>query len=857
MHEPPTLGPKPDQRPSMQGSVASEARIPDFGYRYAAAGSEPAKESGFQKRISEHTESARVDFERFIGENLISKIGIVVLIIGVGIGVKYSIDNNLISPLTRIILGYAIGFGIAGLAIRLKAKYHNFSAALLSGGFAIMYFVTFFGYSAYGLISQPAAFGLMAMFTALTVTAALVYNRQVIAHIGLVGAYAVPFLLSNDTGNYLFLFAYMAVTNSGILAVSIKRYWTPIFYTASAFTWLIFFGWFTSKYTAESHFALALAFAGIFGTIFYATKVIHTVVYPEHNELVNKIFAAATAVILFAFAGAISLTAEEVGQYWMMFGFLAVFGAAAAATSFRYFGRSIAYIAFFFCWFSYAAWFGNAFTANEHTSIATVFAVLFFAVFYVATIAYRTITPGMSAYESAGLLLTNSFIFYGFGYAIMDSYATLSSLLGLFTVAHGAFHFGVAAVVGRWREDSDDLVLVLTVLTLTFAAIAVPVQFDGNLVTMVWAAEAAFLFFLGRIRRVPVLEYFSFPVMLLATGSMIVDWGRVIEDRTLEVSELNRQPLANGDFVTALVFAAAFGFIFWIDRSRRDDSPFAKDIAAIIGGTTFSIALFALYNAFRLEIENYFHLRAVSAGSATSAIKSLNVIWQLNYTIAFLTAVAAVNLTKVGSRILAAANTVLGIFALFGLATLGSILFIELRQMYIGANDAAASYTSHIAVRYVSYTLAGLLIYGLYRYVRSGLLEKYVPEEVLRLGFEGALVMFVLVIASGDLLNLMAQFEIPDGSKLGLSILWVVFALVLIAYGIARSKKHLRVGAIGLITVTLVKLFFYDAADLPTIPKTILFVTIGITLLAASFLYNKYRAVLARDDTSAEIGSDV
>ena len=45
------------------------------------------------------------DLEKFIGENLISKIGIGILILGVGIGLKYSIDNNLIRTLLSFFLG--------------------------------------------------------------------------------------------------------------------------------------------------------------------------------------------------------------------------------------------------------------------------------------------------------------------------------------------------------------------------------------------------------------------------------------------------------------------------------------------------------------------------------------------------------------------------------------------------------------------------------------------------------------------------------------------------------------------------------------------------------------------------------
>src|SRR5690606_28863716 len=102
----------------------------------------------------------------------------------------------------------------------------------ISGGMAIMYFITYFAYAFYGLITQPAAFVLMVLFTAFTVVAALIYSKQIIAHIGLVGGYATPFLLSTGSANYPFLFTYIAIINLGILAISLKKYWKPVFYTS-------------------------------------------------------------------------------------------------------------------------------------------------------------------------------------------------------------------------------------------------------------------------------------------------------------------------------------------------------------------------------------------------------------------------------------------------------------------------------------------------------------------------------------------------------------------------------------------------------------------------------------------------
>ncbi|HLM60834.1 MAG TPA: DUF2339 domain-containing protein [Pyrinomonadaceae bacterium] len=74
-----------------------------------------------------------------------------------------------------------------------------------------------------------------------------------------------------------------------------------------------------------------------------------------------------------------------------------------------------------------------------------------------------------------------------------------------------------------------------------------------------------------------------------------------------------------------------------------------------------------------------------------------------------------------------------------------------------------------------------------------------------------------------------------------LSILWGSYTLFLIIIGIVKRKKHLRIGAIVLFALTLLKLFFYDIAELDTISKTVVFVSLGVLLLTISFLYNKYK----------------
>ena len=96
-----------------------------------------SKKPDFEKQVDDWFKPKEaINWERFIGENLFSKIGIGIIIIGVFIGVKYSIEHNLISPAMRLVLSYLVGAGLFVAGAMLKKKYESFSAVLVSGRFS-------------------------------------------------------------------------------------------------------------------------------------------------------------------------------------------------------------------------------------------------------------------------------------------------------------------------------------------------------------------------------------------------------------------------------------------------------------------------------------------------------------------------------------------------------------------------------------------------------------------------------------------------------------------------------------------------------------------------------------------------
>jgi len=271
--------------------VSEENTIPKF-IEQPKVIQQNKKESSWEKS------GISAEMEKFIGENLINKIGIAVLIIGVGIGTKYAIDNDLISPLVRIILGYLLGFGLAGFAIRLKAKYLNFSAVLFSGAMAIQYFITYAANSYYNLFPQTVAISIMVIITILTVALALYYNQQVIAHFGLVGAYVVPYILKEPFLNVTILLIYIAIINSGILFISTRKRWKLLNYFAFIVTWSIFISWHTTNdYHNEN--TTSLTFLSLFFIIFHLAFLSYKLKLKEKFSVDDVFFLIINAGMFF------------------------------------------------------------------------------------------------------------------------------------------------------------------------------------------------------------------------------------------------------------------------------------------------------------------------------------------------------------------------------------------------------------------------------------------------------------------------------------------------------------------------------------------------------------------------------
>ena len=689
------------------------------------------------------TPQSKSSLEKFIGENILNKIGIVITIIGVAIGAKYSIENELISPLTRIILGYITAIGLLGFGVKLKQKYEAYSAVLVSGAIVILYFITFFAYSFYGLINQTIAFALMVLFTAFTIVAAISYNRQVIAHIGLVGAYAVPFLLSDGSGRIEIMFSYMAIINSGILIIAFKKYWKSLYYAAFVFTWLIYSSWYISDYSFETQFTLGLTFLFVF-----------------------------------------------------------------------------------------------------------------FMIFYITFLAYKMLKKEVFATPDVALLLFNSFLFYGYGYLILDGHETGSQLLGVFTLFNAIIHFIVSVLFYKNNLGDKKLFYLASAMVLVFITITIPVQLDGNWVTLLWVTEAALLFWLGRTKAIAVYEKLAYPLMLLAFLSLLQDWSKNYNMYFPSHKDSTIMSIFNSAFLTSLLFITGFGVIYWVYKKKDFVSALKPEskLAQLVSYAIPAVLVFSLYYAFRLEIELYFnqlfHNSAVERNTDSNFknliknydLRDFKAVWVINYSLAFMSALTLLNFKYIKSKVLQKIAIALTVITILVFLTQGLLVLSDLRESYLNPSVNFVEGPFYLWFRYVSFLFLALALYTCYRFIkRDGITKHY------KIAYDIILYVSILWTLSSELIHWMSLYQSQQSYKLGLSILWGVYSFLLIAFGIWKNKVYLRIGGMALFGITLIKLFFYDISHLNTISKTIVFVSLGVLLLIISFLYNKYKTQITDD----------
>ncbi len=306
--------------------------------------------------VGEEFRRPGVSMEQAVATTWLMRAAILLFVVAVGIGLKYSIDHGILGPAGRVALSLMAGAGmVAGGLPLLNKRYHIAGQGLIGGGLAVLYFGLFASFTLYNLLPMPLAFGLMALVTVAAGVIAVRFNSLFIAILGILGGYGTPLMLSTGEENFIGLFSYLLLLGGGVLGIARLRQWHLLNILAMACTYVLYFGAVNHEgFYAASKFWSVLPFLLAFFALFSTVMFVYNLRRREPSTLVETIALLANAAVVF-YAGN-DLIRPQFGREWVA-ALTAGLGAFYIGHAWLFLSRRLKDRPLLFCFLGLAAFF--------------------------------------------------------------------------------------------------------------------------------------------------------------------------------------------------------------------------------------------------------------------------------------------------------------------------------------------------------------------------------------------------------------------------------------------------------------------------------------------------------------------
>lgn len=199
--------------------AAGEGIKRDTAAEFAKLKQEQVAEEEIRDRIRKN------NIESFIGLNIINKLGIFLLIIGVIAASQYTFFR--LSDTMKCIFTFAIGIVLLAAGELLNRKKPNvFSLGITSGGIAVLYVALALGYFKFEIMDIYPSLGLCVLITAGAFLLSQRYDSQTITAFAMIGGYLPILSIAGSETMVYGAMIYFAILNILALMISVKRKWT-------------------------------------------------------------------------------------------------------------------------------------------------------------------------------------------------------------------------------------------------------------------------------------------------------------------------------------------------------------------------------------------------------------------------------------------------------------------------------------------------------------------------------------------------------------------------------------------------------------------------------------------------------
>lgn len=460
----------------------------------------------------------------------------------------------------------------------------------------------------------------------------------------------------------------------------------------------------------------------------------------------------------------------------------------------------------------YVAWHSQYYD-GIHWTQPLFFLTLFYLTFLTVNIYRYFIEKTKSDENDLALVVFNPMFYFLAGYALMhpahpEYVGTFAFLLGALYLILGLgisqdnpdakiFHFGVAGVM---------------------LFIGIPIQFSKQWITMGWAAEALLFMYYGLYKNWKGLQSMAHVVFMIATVRLMV------------LDSVNIQE------TTAIFNGRALSFI----------------------ATAGILALAAYWNYLQVNkvppgqtVEKGFEVLAIQAHAAL-------VVWVGMEIMKF----GDVHWIGIAWSILAAAALYIGIiaknFELRVIAYATAIIAASRVVLFDSELGSIAAFQPVFNMRVVSFlATAGILALMLALIRKNRDVATDQEKEVAPKGLFMLVNLMLLWILS---LEVTSYFDkqiyqaklanqqtrsLLNLQRASLSIAWSLYAGALLVLGIIKKSVAARLVSIALFAIVIFKVFLYDTSNLSNFYRFVSFISLGVILLIAGYLYNRYKDRIA------------
>ncbi|MFO0947490.1 MAG: DUF2339 domain-containing protein [Planctomycetota bacterium] len=395
---------------------------------------------------------------------------------------------------------------------------------------------------------------------------------------------------------------------------------------------------------------------------------------------------------------------------------------------------------------------------------------------------------------------------------------------------HGSALAGVAlamailyALIG-WRTQARfpgeyQFLLTMTALAVALATIAIPIYFDLKTVTVLWAVEGPLLVYLGYLYGYAPLRWMAAAVLVLT-----VYLGIRQLDQILHAPDY--MPFLHREYWTAIAVPVGALLFAWIhDRfsDRQDEwDRMAAPAAAVIGG----IGLLAVTH---VDVSVYLDRQGQLGEQEFWTIKRdafAVILWSMG---AVLFEVAgSIKQSRVARSTGVLLAAVVGIGTMFWLFN-PSILRL---MPVFNAKFSAVAFSG------------GVLLVTAWLRLRDPRISSLDAQRSasLFLAVE-AMVLFWILCSTEAYFHFLARLgHNPQGYRAALSslsVVWALYATLLLALGFAKRVRWLRLTGLALFGLTACKLIVLDLAGLRDLARVASFFALGALMIASSYLYHR------------------